>query len=421
MKRIIALILSCCLLLSGCSTGTEPEPVSENEQLSSVEVVPSSETASSEPVESMAASLDDFQTVLPEYNSLSDPDLIRCVEDSVYAELLENLEGDYFVEDVSAVYVSKEYLEEVSYNSQQNIFFGYTLAELDEQFQGTRYVFTLGDDGTTTVEPFEEYDDTYERAIKNTLIGSGVIFLCATVSAISGGVGAPAVSMIFAASAKTGSIMALSSGGLGAVASAIITGFQTEDFDQALKAAALNGSEGFKWGAISGAISGGIGGAKQVNALNKANVTANGLTLKEAAKIQKESKYPLDVIKEFKSMEQYNICKDANLSTKMIDGRTALVRDIDLNFTDELGRTNLERMQEGLAALDPVTGDSYQLHHIGQRADSTLAILTKEEHVQGGNHTIWHELGKTTEVHGVGNNWDAQRQAFWKAMAAALS
>lgn len=416
MKRIIALILSCCLLLSGCSTGTEPEPVSENEQLSSVEVVPSSETASPEPVESVAASLDDFQTVLLEYNSLSDPDLIRCVEDSVYAELVENLEGDYFVEDVSAVYVSKEYLEEVSYNSQQNIFFGYTLAELDEQFQGTRYVFTLGDDGTTRVEPFEEYDDSYERAIKNTLIGSGVIFLCVTVSAISGGVGAPAVSMIFAASAKTGSIMALSSGGLGAVASAVITGFQTEDFDQALKAAALNGSEGFKWGAISGALSGSI---SETAALKGA--TLNGLTMNEAAMIQKESKYPLDVIKEFRSMDQYNICKDANLSTQMIDGHTALVRNIDLNFRDELGRTNLERMQEGLAALDPVTGDSYQLHHIGQRADSTLAILTKAEHMQGGNHTIWHELGKATEVHGAGNNWDAQRQVFWKSMAAALS
>lgn len=421
MRQIIALILSCCLLFSGCSTGTEPEPVSENERLSSVKVVVSSETVSSEPLESVAASLDDFQTVLPEYNSLSDPDLIQCVEDSVYAELVENLEGDYFVEDVSAVYVSKEYLEEVSYNSQENIFFGHTLAGLDEQFQGTRYVFTLGDNGETTVEPFEEYDDTYERAIKNAVIGTGVILLCVTVSAVSGGLGAPAVSIVFAASAKTGSIMALSSGGLGAVGSAVIIGIQTKDFEKTLKAAALNGSEGFKWGAISGALSGGVGGARQVNALNKANVTSNGLTLKEATKIQNESKYPLDVIKEFKSIEQYNICKEAHLSTQMINGKTALIRNIDLNFTDELGRTNLERMQDGLAALDPVTGDAYQLHHIGQRADSTLAILTRAEHTQGGNHTIWHELAKETQVHGAGSNWDAQRQAFWKAMAAALS
>lgn len=100
----------------------------------------------------------------------------------------------------------------------------------------------------------------------------------------------------------------------------------------------------------------------------------------EAAIFQREG-YPLDVIKEFRSMEQYNICKEAGLSQQMVNGNTALIRDIDLDFVDEMGRTNLERMQQGLAALDPATGGSYQLHHVGQRADSTLAILTRVEHM----------------------------------------
>ena len=100
----------------------------------------------------------------------------------------------------------------------------------------------------------------------------------------------------------------------------------------------------------------------------------------EAAILQREG-YPLDVINEFRSMEQYNICKEAGLSQQMVNGNTALIRDIDLDFVDEMGRTNLERMKQGLAALDPATGDSYQLHHIGQRADSTLAILTRAEHM----------------------------------------
>ena len=100
----------------------------------------------------------------------------------------------------------------------------------------------------------------------------------------------------------------------------------------------------------------------------------------EAAILQREG-YPLDVIKEFRSMEQYNICKEAGLSPQMVNGNTALIRDIDLDFVDEMGRTNLERMQQGLAALDPATGGSYQLHHVGQRADSTLAILTRAEHM----------------------------------------
>ena len=184
---------------------------------------------------------------------------------------------------------------------------------------------------------------------------------------------------------------------------------------KAVKAAALAGSESFKWGAISGAINGGVSEAVALK-----GATLNGLTLDKAAILQREG-YPLDVIKEFRNIEQYNICKEAGLSPQMVNGNTALIRDIDLNFVDEMGRTNLERMQQGLAALDPATGGSYQLHHVGQRADSTLAILTKEEHILGGNNTIWHELGEATQVHGAGNTWDAQRQAFWKALAASLS
>lgn len=419
MKRMIAFVLSCCLFLSACSQTAEPSAfpkVEINPSADSPTITQESNFDLEESDFSKDASMvpNEFQIIIPEYNNLNDPALLSHVEDSVYAELVKNLDDGYFVQNVGAVYVSKEYLEEVSYNSKSNIFFGYTLAELDEQFQGTRYVFTLSDEGRTTVEPFEEYDDTYERVIKNVAIGSGVILICVTVSVISGGVGAPAISMIFAASAKTGTIMALSSGGIGALASGIVTGIQTQDFDEAVKAAAFAGSEGFKWGAISGAIAGGVSEAVALK-----GATLNGLTMDEAAILQREG-YPLDVIKEFRSMEQYNICKEAGLSPQMVNGNTALIRDIDLDFVDEMGRTNLERMQQGLAALDPATGESYQLHHIGQRADSTLAILTRAEHMQGGNNTIWHELGEATQVHGAGNNWDYQRQTFWKSLAASL-
>ena len=146
--------------------------------------------------------------------------------------------------------------------------------------------------------------------------------------------------------------------------------------------------------------------------------TLNGLTMDEAAIIQRESKYPLDVIKGFASMDQYQICKDAGLATHMVDGKAALVRNIDLDFTDELGRTNLERMQQGMAALDPETGLSYQLHHIGQRQDSTLAILTEAEHMQGGNNLIWHLWEGESQIDRVA--FAAQRQSFWKSTAKLL-
>lgn len=199
-------------------------------------------------------------------------------------------------------------------------------------------------------------------------------------------------------------------------------GIETGDFDEAMEAAALASSEGFKWGAITGIVSGGasetIKYTKAMHALKGTQL--NGLTTQQAAAIQMEAGYPVDVIKQFSNMEQYNICKAAGLSPNMVNGNTALIRNIDLNFVDDLGRTNLQRMQDGLAALDP-TGVPYELHHIGQHADSTLAILTKAEHMQGGNNKIWHILGETTEVHGAGNTWNTQRQQFWKAFAEMAS
>ena len=349
------------------------------------------------------------------FKGMNDPNLLPYIEDTLYSELVSQLNSDqYFVENVKAIYISEEYLEELEFNSQSNVYFGYTLAELEAQFKGSRYVFTLGANNETTVEPWEAYDDTYDRIIHNVAVGTGVILVCVTVSAVTAGAGAPAISMIFAVAAKSGTTCALSGAALGGVSSGIITGIQTGDMDAALKSAALAGSEGFKWGAITGEVSGGAG-----EAIALKGATLNGLTMDEAAIIQKESGYPLDVIKGFKSMDQYNICKDAGLTPHMIDGRMALVRDIDLNYIDEFGRTNLQRMEEGLAALDPSTGQAFQLHHIGQEMDSTLAILSEAEHMQGGNNLIWHMLGEGSKIDRA--VFDKQRASFWMNIADLLS
>jgi len=390
MKRLISLVLVISLLVCGIGTS-----FAEGSQLPAGHV--------------------------PEagFSGMSDPNLLRYTEATIYDNLVSALDSDeYFVENVSAVYISQEYIDELAYNSQANIYFGYTLAELAEQFQGKKYVFTLGDDGTTIVTEFEDYDDTYDRALKNVAIGTGVILVCVTVSVVTAGVGAPAISMIFAASAKTGTIMALSGGTIGGISAGIVTGIETGDMDQALKAAALAGSEGYKWGAISGAIS---GGASEAIALKGA--TMNGLTMNEAAIIQRESKYPIDVIKQFSSIEQYEICKAAGLRPVTINGKTSLIRAIDLDYVDELGRTNLQRMEQGLAAIDPDSGIAYELHHIGQKTDSTLAILTKSEHMQGGNNTIWHEFGQASEVHNAANEalGNKQRQSYWRQLAKVLT
>ena len=247
MKKIISVALICALMisiLSGCAAS--------NSSLILLTTTPASIASK------RLTAVKGGQGALPSFRGLNDPELLDYLEDSIYGELVADLNSDeYFVENVSAVYISKEYLEEMAYNSKTNIFFGYSLEELDAQFQGTRYVFTLGDNGETVVEPFSPYDDTYDRVIRNVAIGTGVILVCVTVSVVTAGAGAPAISLIFAASAKTGAAMALSGAALGGASSAIITGLQTHDVEQTLKAAALGGSEGFKWGAVSGAIGGG--------------------------------------------------------------------------------------------------------------------------------------------------------------------
>ena len=290
MKRVLALLLTVVITLTGCaqqvpSTGdtaqntveqTTEANIENNSELATKEtdeavVEPDAESKSDESEETASVDTEKTESV-PDFTGLNDPELLQYIEDDIYSDLESQFASeDYRIENVTAVYVSKEYLEEVAFNSQSNIFFGYTLDELDEQFQGTRYVFTLGENGETTVQPFEEYDDTYEKVIRNVAIGTGVILICVTVSVVTGGLGAAPVSMIFAASAKTATTMALSTGVISGVAEGVITGIQTKDFDKALKAGALKGSEGFMWGSITGAL---VGGVSEANALRNARKAA---------------------------------------------------------------------------------------------------------------------------------------------------
>jgi len=293
MNRVIALMLACALLLSGCAHSSSTIENTSAPSSSAIQADGSIEQAVPKEVETPSPT-DTGQEDIPTFSNLNDPQLLQYVEDTLYADLVDKFSSeDYIIENVSAVYYSKEYLEEVAYNSKANIFFGYSLAELDEQFQDQQYVFTLSDDGETIVQPFENYDDTYERVVKNVAIGTGVILICVTVSVVSGGVGASTVSMIFAASAKTGTAFALSSAGFSGVFAGAVVGIQTRDFDQAINAAALASSEGFKWGAISGAL---IGGLSEAHSLRNTSNAVNDIPSWRQSEI--------DVLKQYGGNEQ---------------------------------------------------------------------------------------------------------------------
>lgn len=380
MKRLLSIVLAILLLLTAC----------QSKDGKSAETQTSAKTMN--------------RNLEINFTNLSDEGLKAYVEDMVYEHLIELLDnGDYFIENVEAIYVSKEYLEELEYNSKDNVFFGYTLEELDKAFEGKKYVFSLGEDGQTTVKEFEPYVDVYGKMFQDIATGAGVIIVCVTVSAVTGG-SAPAVSVIFAASAKTGATVALSTGAIGAVSAGLITGFETKDFDESIKSAAQAAGEGFKWGAIVGAVSGGVVQAKALK-----GATMNGLTMNEAAMIQRESKYSLDTIKSMHSMEEYEVYKKAGLKEMTIDGKKALVQDLDWSLKDSKGLTNMERVKKGLSPIDS-SGKPYELHHVGQKANSPLAILKHEQH--HGVDSILHDKTIESAIDRV--EFAKQRKIFWK-------
>ncbi len=208
----------------------------------------------------------------PVFERLDDPNFLQYLEDSAYAYLEANIEGeDYIIEDIGVIYISQEYIDEVAYNTKANVYFGYSLAELNQAFEGKRYIFTLGSEGQTTVQEFEEFpDNTNAILLRNIAIGTGVILFCITVSVITAGAasaGAAAtiatassvqkISLIFAAAAKGATKAAIIGSAFGAASTAVVVGTQTQDLYETIQAMKVSASEGFKMGAICGAIAGG--------------------------------------------------------------------------------------------------------------------------------------------------------------------
>ena len=268
MKKVVIFLLCMMILLTGCG-----QTQSQND-------IGNESDTSNEPTDSITE-LNLSNEVVPEFDSLDDEQLLCYVEDTVYTELVETLDPDnFYVEGVETAYVSKEYLDEVESNSQSNIFFGYSLADLDEQFLGKKYIFTLDENGQTCVQELEEIDDTYDEVLKNVAIGSGVILVCVTVAIVTKNPAAAAaaadnttvlgntVKIIFELSsraAKKGTIVALKSAGIGGAAATITEAIKTGDVKEALKTGLVGASEGFKIGAIIGTIEGIVDGITTID------------------------------------------------------------------------------------------------------------------------------------------------------------
>jgi hypothetical protein len=140
----------------------------------------------------------------------------------------------------------------------------------------------------------------------------------------------------------------------------------------------------------------------------------------EKEKIAEKSNYSNEVNEKIRSVEELEVYQNEGLVESTVNDRTVL-KDTSINpdLIDEKGRTNLERMEKGLAPIDE-NGKPYNLHHIGQNADSPLAELKDGVHKK--NDAILHDKSKPTEVHGENSsvNWDKERSEHWKARAEEI-
>ena len=282
MKKILSIVLVLALLLTACASAKK-----EDEQN-----ILDESTVNAEPNDLVFDVKEDEYLKSLSFTGMDDPAFLQFIEDSVSSNLVEDLGSEeYQIEEVSAIYLSKEYLEDLEHNSQANIFFGFTLDELELQFEGSKFEFALDEDGHTIVREFEEYDDTYDRIIKNVAIGAGVILVLVVITVATSGSDVPALVAVCAvsgAAAEGAAIGALSGMLISGAVSFAITGLQTKDWEAALKAAALSGSEGFKWGAITGAIS---GGTSKIIELHHAASATNGIPSWRKSELTALSKY----------------------------------------------------------------------------------------------------------------------------------
>lgn len=140
----------------------------------------------------------------------------------------------------------------------------------------------------------------------------------------------------------------------------------------------------------------------------------------EREAISEKSEYSDEVNDHISSVDELEVYQNAGLKEEVVDGRTCLVRDdIDMDYVDpKTGCTNRELMEKGRAPIDAKTGETIELHHIGQEYDSPLAELTaNSEH--GELYSTLH-TSKTDSWRQDGtkaNHYNVQRSNHWKERA----
>lgn len=140
----------------------------------------------------------------------------------------------------------------------------------------------------------------------------------------------------------------------------------------------------------------------------------------DKALVKEISPYSNEINEFIKNPNELKVYENANLEESIVNDRLVLkTNEINPNLIDSFGRTNIERMEKGLSPIDE-SGNSYNLHHIGQKMNSPLAELTQHEH--NIYDKILHDKTIKTEIHNDTNelNWSKERKKHWQTRAKEI-
>lgn len=151
-----------------------------------------------------------------------------------------------------------------------------------------------------------------------------------------------------------------------------------------------------------------------------------------------------EVLDSIRSVQEAEIYKEANLQDGLVNDRPCLqnpeidweqripiVLDSDVasfsrgelpfgfgQLDGLFSISNKERAMQGMPPLDS-KGQTFELHHVGQRMDSPFAELTTEQHRGAGNDAVLHEKTAPSQIDR--SAFQTERMDYWKARAEMLN
>ncbi len=238
-NKVIALPLCFALALQGCG-------------------VPAQNSAESSPSNDASSSTQESTEVTGSNQKISDAAFVENLQDAVYDLIVDDLDenGDtedlgLEVQEVKAVYLSKEYIEQYSFNSKETKFFGSTLGELEAKFGDQKYVFDLDENGKTVCHAVNDFDNTFEQVSQVATLGTGAILVSVTIISATGG--APVKALLACTGSGASAITANQARIAMMAARSAVAIFTEEDVTDAAKDIIFDTGSDFIMQAIGGA------------------------------------------------------------------------------------------------------------------------------------------------------------------------